>query len=314
MSINEHATSFAGLPVVDYDPERGIIDPGGSAHRLSIGWDAHERGETFAPLLARFLDDPGALQVEALVLGAWEPEDSTISSAEVVATLTAASERLAGLRAIFLGDIIGEECEISWITHSDVTPLLRAYTMLEHFQIRGASGLVLEPFEHEHLKTLVIESGGLPAAVVRGVVASKLRRLEHLELYLGTSDYGGDATPADLAPILDGQVFPALRYLGLRDSESADEIAAALADAAILDRIEVLDLSLGNLGDEGLLALLQGGRLGRLKKLDIHYHFASDEVLDGVKALGIEFDASDRQEPYRSQYDGTEHRFIAVSE
>src|SRR5262249_52236852 len=154
-------------------------------------------------------------------------------------------------------------------------------------------------FKHEALRSLVIESGGLSGSVVRAVGGSQLPNLEHLELWLGSDGYGGSVKVKDLAPILSGENFPRLKSLALRDSEIAHEVASALADAPILPRLEVLDLSLGVLGDEGVVALLSGGRLGGLKKLDIHHHYVTDEALDGLKALGIELDASDRQDESR---------------
>jgi hypothetical protein len=209
-------------------------------------------------------------------------------------------------------NITYEESEISWIGQSDVTLLLDAFPDLEQLRIRGGTGLNLGPARHENLRILIIESGGLSGGVVRTIAGATFPKLEYLELWLGSDYYGGDATLDDLAMILSGAAFPALKYLGLRDSEKADEIAAGLADALILGRIEVLDLSLGNLTNEGALALLSGNRLGGLKKLDIHHHYVSDEVIDGLKALGIEVDANDRQEP--DTYGGEIHRYIQMSE
>jgi hypothetical protein len=174
--------------------------------------------------------------------------------------------------------------------------------------VRGAEGLAVGPVRHEGLRTLVIESGGLPAAVVRSVCAAEFPNLEHLELWLGSEGYGGDATPEDLAPILAGTAFPRLKYLGLRDCEWADALATALADAPVLRRVETLDLSLGNLGDEGAVALLSGGNLSGLKRLDIHHHYVSDEVLDGLKATGVDLNADDQRDP------SDDDRYIAVSE
>lgn len=313
MAISEHVVEFAGLPVSDYDPEAGITEPATRAQRLALDYDATDAGATFEGLFEQFLSDPGAREVGALVVGDWGAAYSADnSSAPIVAALAAARDRLPALRALFLGDITDEEAEISWISQSDVTPLLNAFPLLEQLRVRGGSGLALGAVRHEGLRTLIIESGGLPAAVVRAVAAADLPNLEHIELWLGSEEYDGNATADDLAPIIEGRVLPKLKYLGLRDSERADAIAAALAEAPVLQRIEVLDLSLGNLSDEGAVALLNGGRLARLRRLDIHHHYVSDEVLDGLTALGIDLDANDRQEP--DEYGGEVHRYIAVSE
>jgi hypothetical protein len=313
MTIEEHAETFAGRPVRDYDPAEGLQEPAGTIYRLRVEYDGAESGETMIGLIARFLEEPEAGRVPGLVIGSWEEvyEDNG-SSEPIVEALVAARETLAGLRALFLGDITREESEISWITQSDVTPLLDAYPALEHFRVRGGTGLVLGSLRHEDLRSLVVESGGLGAEVVRAVAAADLPRLEHLELWLGDPGYGGDATVADLAPILDGGRFPALRQLGLRDSAIADEVAAAVARAPILGRIKVLDLSLGNLGDAGAQALLEGPDVARLERLDIHHHYVSATLVDRLAALGVDLNADDRREP--NEYGGETYRYIAVSE
>jgi hypothetical protein len=132
-----------------------------------------------------------------------------------------------------------------------MTPLFQAYRNLQHFGVRGSNELKIGPVRHSQLKSLVIQCGGLPGGVLRQVLQSELPALEHLELYLGEENYGFDFEVGDLEPLLSGIVFPNLRSLGLRDSEIADEIAAAVAKAPILSRIKMLDLSLGTLSDAG---------------------------------------------------------------
>ncbi len=321
MSISEHVEEFAGLPVRDFDPDEGVTDPTGTAYRLTMQGASNftailgrffgraQGGATFAGPLSRLLDDPASREVVAIVIGAWDQIDHDLGSQQIANALIAARDRLPALKALFLGDITFEECEISWIRQADVTPLLEAYPRLEHLRLRGADGLALGKVHHESLKTLIIESGGLPGSVVRSVGSADFPNLEHLELWLGSENYGGDATIDDLAPILSGAAFPRLKYLGLRDSEQADAVATALADAPILRRIETLDLSLGNLGDEGAVALISGGNLSGLKRLDIHHHYVSDEVIDGLKDTGVELIADERRE-----LTDDDERYIAVAE
>lgn len=71
---------------------------------------------------------------------------------------------------------------------------------------------------HDALRRLTVQSSGLPVDVVRGVGVSELSALEHLELWLGASDYGADCEVADLEPILSGARLPRLRRLALRNS------------------------------------------------------------------------------------------------
>jgi hypothetical protein len=310
VTISAHATRFAGLPIRDYTPGRGLANPTRVAYRLRHEYDSEE---PFDDQLSAFLNDPAAEQVPAVVIGMWGEEMYELKSTHLIDALVAARDRLPNLRGIFLGDIIAEENEISWIQQTDVSPLLKAYPRLEYFQVRGGQGLSLGKLDHAHLKSLVVEAGGLPASVVREVGAANLPALEHLELWLGEENYGGDAKVSDLRPILSGGLFPKLHSLGLRDSMIEDDIAAAVALAPVLQQIKVLDLSLGNLSDKGAEALLASPAVARLDKLDIHHHYVSKELTDRLAALGIELDASDRKKP-DDWGDGELHRYIAVAE
>jgi hypothetical protein len=157
---------------------------------------------------------------------------------------------------------------------------------------------------------LIIETGGFPPRLFEEVLASQLPALELLELWLGTPQYGGDVTVQNLQPLLSGKLFPALKHLGLCDSEIADEIAAALASAPILSRLNSLDLSLGTLSDEGGKALLANLLLKTLRKLDLHRHFLSKDVMAALKR---EFQNVNVDDPQGSDTD-KDDRYVAVSE
>src|SRR5262249_8348149 len=154
----------------------------------------------------------------------------------------------------------------------DITGLFEAFPALEHFRMRGAEGLKLRPLKHERLKSLVIEASNLRREVVLALGESHLPALEHLEIWLGTSRYDADTTPDDLAGILRGEGLPALRHLGLRNAEIANDLPPALAGAPLLGRLESLDLSMGTMTDEGAEALLAVPGLGRLS-LDVSENY-----------------------------------------
>lgn len=310
MTINEHVTEFAGRPVIDFQPDGDRpADPSTVAWRLSGDWDTTR--EDFTQLFETFLAaiDPAA--VHALIIGEWGNSYEATAPIDLIAE---AAPRLANLRALFLGEMTYEQCEISWIKQGDVTALLDGYPRLEVFRVRGADGLGLTAVSHASLRELAFESGGLPGGIVRAVAECDLPALTHLELWLGTDEYGGDATVDDLTPILAGTRLPALRYLGLRDSEIADQVAGALAGAPVVARLDTLDLSLGVLTDAGAVALLGGQPLVHLRKLDLHHHFLTtrmaERVAEELSAAGVEVDLSDEQDPEGD--DG--HRYVAVAE
>lgn len=314
MTINEHLTEFAGRRVVLWEPGEPLPDPAEAFCRLALSWDELDNGGSWSQKLARFLADPASRAVEGLVVGVWGGliADKDEEAVDIIAALVAARDQLPHLRALFVGDIIVEESEISWIRQGDHAPLLAAYPQLEHFGVRGGDGLTLGALRHDALRTLIVQTGGLPGSVAREVAAAELPNLRHLELWLGSENYGNDTTTDDLAPILAGDRFPALDYLGLRDSERADKVAAAVAVAPVLARIGTLDLSLGTLTDEGAAALLASPAVARLRKLDIHHHFCSDELIAQLAALPPELDASEQQEV--DEYDGEFYRYAAVTE
>lgn len=141
--------------------------------------------------------------------------------------------------------------------------------------------------------------------------------LENLELWLGTDQYGGDSTADDLAPLLSGSAFPALRSLGLCNSVIQDAVAAAVAGAPVLARIERLNLSMGVLTDEGAAALLDGQPLTHLTHLDLSHHYLSEAVqkrlLAALAPHGVTVDLDDAQEP-EDEGDGEVYRYVAVAE
>lgn len=316
MTIGTHLSELGGLPAFDFPgPKDTRTLPGAAAVAWRISVDTYDAEEEWPQAFARFTGSVDTRQVRALIVGGWSEAYET-SSAGIVEALAGAASEFPALRALFVGDITSEECEVSWINQSDVGPLLRAYPALEEFGVRGGEGLAFPPVEHGALRVLRVETGGLPREVVRGVAASELPALTELDLWLGTPGYGGDAEPGDLEPFLTGERLPSLRRLALRNSEIQNEVAAAVATAPVVERLEVLDLSLGILDDRGAEALLAGRPLTHLTKLDLHHHYISEPLRERLRAAlaphGVDVDLGDVQSP--DVDDEAEYRYIAVAE
>ncbi|WP_242675788.1 STM4015 family protein [Streptosporangium minutum] len=302
-----HRETYAGLPVAEPHVivQHRSPDPRRFAWPLFDGDPDREDddGSMFAAELEGLLATVDGSGIRAIVVaGSGAPN--------APAVLAANAHRLPRLRSLFLGFVEPEHWEISWIQQADVTPVLEAFPRLERLDVRGSEGLRLRPMRHGSLKVLRFESGGLPGHVVRAVGESELPCLEHLEVWLGVSRYGGDATVGDLQGILSGNGLPALRRLGLRDSEMQDEVAAAVASAPVVARLEALSLSMGALTDTGAESLLSGQPLTHLRHLDLHHHFLTDDMAARVRRAlpSVEVDLSEPQAPL----DGW--RYVAVSE
>jgi hypothetical protein len=320
MIIGDNLRELGDLPTFDFQAGQhaDLPEPETVAWRLSVASYPEGGGGEWEDLFGDFAEAVDTTRVRALVIGSWKDMYDS-GPDEMMAALLAAREQLPDLRSLFVGDVTSEECEISWITQEDLSPLLDGFPRLERFGARGGNGLLLPVKRHEKLRSLTVESGGLAAATVRGIAAADLPALEHLDLWLGTSEYGGDSEIADLQPFFTGTRLPALRSLALRNSERQDEIAAAMAAAPVVARLDVLDLSMGVLSDDGAAALLGGQPLTHLKKLDLHYNFltgaVADRLREALEPAGVELDLDphDAQEDADDE-DGTDWRFVAVGE
>ncbi|WP_327420998.1 STM4015 family protein [Streptomyces sp. NBC_01527] len=318
MSGVDHLHELLGLPAVDFQHATGEAPAqaaDAAAWRISVDPYGDESEMTWEEAFQAFLGavDPGC--VRALIIGQWgEATDET--SSYPIGLVIAAADRLTSLEAIFVGDMTREENEISWIEQCEVTALLTAFPALLELGVRGGTYLTFSPSKHDRLRSLTIETGGLPVEVIRGILDSELPALERLDLWLGVSEYGGDADVADLAPLLSGSRFPRLHHLGLRNSELQNEIARAVASAPVVAQLRTLDLSNGTLGDEGAAALLEGQPLTHLERLDLHHHFLTEPVERRIKAAlephGVQVDLSEREEPWGGR--GIEGRYTTVAE
>ncbi|WPP42467.1 STM4015 family protein [Paenibacillus hunanensis] len=257
--------------------------------RLEIGYEEHEDGKTLTPLIEQLVADEEKSQaLTSLIIGDWGGAYEDTPD-EFLPVLIAAAPKFPNLRHIFIGDMDSEQCEISWIRQTNLGPLLSAYPQIESFYIKGGVDLELEPLEHENLQELIIISGGLSSVLLQSIQKAKLPNLRHLELYIGVDDYGFDGNlEDDILPFLYNNPFPKLVALGLKDSDLQDEIAVAAAKAPVLAQLEELDLSEGTLSDTGAEALLNSEGVRKLKRLNLNYHYMSDDMMNKLRQFSQE--------------------------
>lgn len=326
--IGDHLSEFGGLPVFEYVSPAGMAStterygrrPAPDAlarlaalrtvhdYAWRLGVDSYEPEEDFREYFASFVEEADTAEVRAMVIGASGSSEGEEPGAPGRDALVEHGAAFTGLRSLFVGDLTAEEQEISWIHQPDLAPVLAALPRLEEFAVRGTgdpymhekSQLGLDIGRHEALRSLTVQSGGLPAVVARGIDAAGLPALENLELWLGVDDYRGDTTPADLARTLSGEAFPRLNHLGLRNAQDTDLWVRALADAPVAGRVRSLDLSMGTLTDKGAQVLLDTPVFRELGRLDLEHHYMSEEMEARVGAAfaeaGVEIRVGDRQE------------------
>jgi hypothetical protein len=290
----EHLSSFNGLPTIDYNDSKDWKGPG-NAYRLREEYDDEV---SIGDRLQSMLEQPGAEKLTALIIGSWTGSCEGSDSTGIVQAVVEAAGQLPALKAIFFGEMTYEECEISWINQSNVSPLLTAYPSLETLRVRGGTGLSFSRVKNASLRELAIETGGLSRSAIREIFLCDFPELRHLELQLGEENYGFDGSVEDLQPLLAGSLFPKLEYLGLTNSEIANDIAAVVVNSPIVERVTRIDLSLGNLDGEGVESLKALAHHKNLKELNISHHYAPQAKIDElISALPFTVIADEPQEP-----------------
>jgi hypothetical protein len=310
---DRHAKIFADRQVIDFEPGMDLFNPQETAYALRKERSTHKNNKYIQDLWHSLLQCHNVNEVEALVFG-----DNDEYNNDYIKSLVKYSRWLTNLKAIFLGDVNGYEMMISKLSFAkNISPVLSAYPELEILQVRGGGRydrLEFSKGRHKKLKALRIESGGLRRSVVTGLNQLELPALEYLELWLGSEKYGGNSSIIDLMPIISGDRFPKLEYLGLRNCEYTDDIAFQLAQSPMIEQLFELDLSMGTLTDQGLLALLKCSNFHKLARVNISMNYISDkfisEILPEFK-LDLDLDISNQRYLERRGYN---HRYCVVGE
>lgn len=315
MTIDSHISDVRGKPVELFDLNETKEIKLDVVYRIASDVYADDENMNWKNHFMQFCNLAKGKDVKELIIGCYE-EPFEVPSEEIAAMIMEAVLYFPNLEYLFFLDIVGEENEISWINNTLVTPLIKVFPKLTYFGVRGGNGLSLSGIEHPNLETLVIQTGGLDRRVIHELVAGKLPKLSHLEIYTGSDNYGANIQVEDLMPIIFGKAFPNLTYLGLKNSEIADGIAKAVAASPFLEKLEVLDTSLGLLTDEGVEPLLNAPSFAKLKKFDCHHHYLSEKMMKKLenfaKTYGIEIDLTEKQN--EDEYKGEVYRYIAISE
>lgn len=263
--------------------------------------DYEEKGKNAATMAEEILSDQEFPELEEIEIGSWGGcwEEGCQPLLDAVAKQP---EKFVHIKSFIIGDMDCEDCEISWIIQGNYNPFLKALKGLKKLEIYGSTDLEFGDISHDSLEELTIVCGGIPSGVMESIGKAKLPNLTTLRLYLGIENYGFDGGLDSVLKFLEQSNFPKLSYLGLMNSEIQDEVTELVLHSKYMKQIDTLDLSCGTLQDTGGQMLLDElPKYPNIKKLDIHHHYLSDAMMKKLKALPIEVDASEQEEP--EEYD-----------
>ncbi len=286
--IAEHAASFLG-PLAEharcYDHLYHAPAPDafawkfGFIHgaRMSYNqyWDSEFKGD-IAQVLELLLRHPsGRFLAELVLMYNDDPADDDLQPLIDVLVKRAPE----ALRKLVIGDDVDQ---ISWYRVGKLGKLWRALPRLEVLEIE-AGQFELGMIDARALRRMILKTGGLSKANGKAIASASLPAIEHLEVYYGDPEYGGECTLAEAEHLLATGGRPKLRRLGLMNAEFADAICAALPGSKILPQLAHLDLSRGLMSDEGARTIAKHrAAFAHLDVLDVSSNYLT---ADGIEAL-----------------------------
>ncbi len=284
--VQRHRAALLGSLAawVDGDKDRSLDVrwQHGFVRHARLAFDGFGSGE-MATVLDASLREPAGRFLRSLTIG-MNRESVLCDYGRVIAAIAAATPPV--LETLFIGDFeYPDHVEISWTDLGNASPLwslpaLRSLTL-------QAGAMFLGYIDAPELEHLEVRAGGLPKAAVRSLVGADAPRLQTLRVWFGDRQYGADAEVTDLAPLLRGAAFPALRELGLMNAEFTDDLCGPLLASPLLARLEHLDLSMGTLTDAGAATLsANAAKLRHLRRLDVSDNILSEKGRRALRALG----------------------------
>ncbi len=264
--------------------------------KYCYSWEDYDNGKNAETLISEILEDKELKKLEEIIIGDWgESYDDSCQS--IIDDIIENKEKFTHIKSLFIGDMEYDECEVSWIVQGNYGKLWSALPNLKELRIKGSNELDLGEINHENLEVLEIICGGLPKSVISQIEKAKLPNLKKLNLYLGINCYGFDGDINTIKGLLEHSNFPNLIYLGLNDSYIQDEVTEAILHSKYISQIGILDLSNGVLTDKGGQMLLEEiPKYNNIEKLDLHYHYLSNEMMEKLDEFSIEIDLSEQNE------------------
>lgn len=281
--------------------------------------DTDEAGDgKMEETLAKVLAHPAGHFIRSLTLGLPPSEDPDGWHMDGLAEAIAEAGPLPFLETLDLSEDAEHMDQPSWRRVGDLSGLWQAAPHLKTLLLQGARGsddgtpIDFGDIEAPHLEKLVFSSGGLDKAAPLALGAAQLPAMTHLELLFGRDEYGCNATMASLKGLLEGTGLPALKTLGLKNSEWKKELIETVAKSKLLPRLEVLDFSMGVMGTESAEALVaNAAKFKHLEQLLLadNYFSEADQALVKKSLPNAEFGEQKEDED-----EDPEYRYTTIGE
>jgi hypothetical protein len=287
-----------------YNPQVGIVDPENNAYMVRMGYSGQIGGlrRFLSYNLSQFealIQDPRVGEVQALVVqidyNSWDRWQIFQVALDVICD---AKLVFSQLKALFIGDILGDrapEFKRYNLDISGIRPFLAAFPQLEVLQVAGYLGdegytLNCEGLRHEHLKTLIIKTADITQENIEQLCHMNLPNLEYFELWFGRCPWDNQTASA-IQPVLSESAYPKLKYIGLCSCNDTNKLVKNVLKSPVSQQLAILDLKMGTMTDEGLLAIWEDLRHLDLKLLNVSGNYLSERGVSLLVQLPYQVEA-----------------------
>ena len=277
----------------------------GFIYRLRLGharWaDDGFKGTLAKDVLAPVLAHPsGKFIVEIAINENDETDDDLQDIIDVLAERAPPT-----LRKLHIGDNVDQ---ISWYQVGNLGALWKAVPKLTHLEIE-AGQFQLGTIDLPNVVRAVFKTGGLSKESMKAIAQAHWPKIEHLEVWIGDEDYGGDAFIDDVEPLLDRTDLEHLRYLGIKNAVFQNELVPLLATSKLVQQLDTLDISQGVLTDESIELFTQHRTAFSHLTIDVSETYLSAQAQATLASLCRRLIADEMRED-----EGPEDRYVRVGE
>ena len=314
----EHGKHFFGAKLLelmqadDFEKVGRLTWEYGYITRATIGQQEYDaEGPDAAEVIAAVMASPASEFLRELTIGLTDFEGGGLTDAHVA---IGKGIEHPHLESAFIGDFHGEQQEISWVSHGDVSKWFGKAPNLRRLRVRGSGIEFGKQLSHPKLERLEIETGGLPEKAVKAIAKANLPECTHLEVWFGRTTYGGTTNIAALRPLFSNKDLPKLAHLGLKNAEMQDDIVAELVKSKLLASVSSVDLSMGTMREPGATAILANvDKFKHLKSLNLDRNYIPSNLCGQIRTALAGIVNIGRQET-ADEYNGELYYYTSVGE